>query len=229
MGNPENLRLRKLRACEYLNRDANCFYVLDYLRYGNPDNPQFILDLKNTYNSVSLPVLQAAKQTARDIIVRWTPEIMRRMNLSACSMVCVPRSKAFDTYTPNQMFLLCAVHEAAQLLAGHGVTNAAAAIRRTVSTRTTHLRADTERVMPGGRRERNTGDAPYPGITWRTCLIDPAAVRGRTVLLVDDIYTGGVHIDEDCIQALYNAGAENVVLFALSCTTPRKEYCSPWP
>lgn len=223
MSNPENLRLRELWPGDFLKRNSVCFYVLDYLRHDDPDNPQFILDLKNTFDNESIQTLKAAKETAKDIIVRWAPEVMRRMNLRTCTMVCIPRAKAFDSYTDTQMYLLKAVSEAAQALSDRGVTDGTGAIRRVVSTKTTHLPDRTERVTAGGGREANTGDKPYPGITKRTCQIDAAQIRGREILLVDDIYTGGVYIDEDCIQALYDAGAARVVLFTLSRTTPRKE------
>ena len=223
MSNPENLRLRELWPNEFLKRNSVCFYVLDYLRHNDPDNPQFILDLKNTFNNESIATLKAAKKTARDIIVRWAPEVMRRMNIASCTMICVPRSKAFSTYADTQMYLLHAVSEAAQALASHGVNDGAGAIRRVVNTKTTHLPDRTERVLSNGGREVNDGDRPYPGITKRTCEIDAGLIRGQDILLIDDIYTGGVYIDEDCIQALYDAGAARVVLFTLSRTTPRKE------
>ena len=223
MSNPEKLRLRELWPGSFLKRNSVCFYVLDYLRFDDPDNPQFILDLKNSFDNESPETLNAAKETARDILVRWAPEVMRRMNMRACTMVCIPRAKAFDTYTDTQMYLLKAVSEAAQALADRGVTDGAGAVRRVISTRTTHLPDRTERVTAGGGREANTGDKPYPGITNRTCEIDAGLIRGRDILLVDDIYTGGVYIDEDCIQALYDAGAARVILFTLSCTAPRKE------
>lgn len=223
MSNPENLRLRELWPGSFLKRNSVCFYVLDYLRFDDPDNPQFILDLKNTFGNESPETLNAARETARDILVRWVPEVMRRMNMQACTMVCVPRAKAFDTYLDTQMYLLKAVSEAARVLAGHGVTDGADAVRRVVSTRTTHLPERTERITAVGDRESNSGDMPYPGITRRTCEIDAGLICGREILLVDDIYTGGVYIDEDCIQALFDAGAARVILFTLSCTAPRKE------
>ena len=223
MSNPENLRLRELWPGSFLKRNSVCFYVLDYLRFDDPDNPQFILDLKNTFGNESPETLNAARETARDILVRWVPEVMRRMNMQACTMVCVPRAKAFDAYLDTQMYLLKAVSEAARVLAGHGVTDGAGAVRRVVSTRTTHLPERTERITAVGDRESNSGDMPYPGITRRTCEIDAGLICGREILLVDDIYTGGVYIDEDCIQALFDAGAARVILFTLSCTAPRKE------
>jgi hypothetical protein len=38
------------------------------------------------------------------------------------------------------------------------------------------------------------------------------------VILIDDIYTSGCNIDEDCIQALYDNGANRVVFYAIAYT-----------
>lgn len=221
--NPEILRNRILFTSKYLKKQSMCYYVLDYLRYGEPDNPDFILTLKNTYNDEALRNLEEAKEQVKDILTKWTPAVMRKAELASCTMVCVPRAKEQHTYADTQLYLLEGVSEAAQLLRRHGVTDGAKAIERVKNTKTTHLRAETMRKTATGNQEANTGDAPYPGITKDTCEIDTALIRGKNILLVDDIYTGGVNVDEDCIQALYDAGAAKVVLFTLSCTTPRKE------
>ena len=36
------------------------------------------------------------------------------------------------------------------------------------------------------------------------------------IILIDDIYTSGCNIDEDCIQALYDNGANRVVFYAIA-------------
>jgi len=56
---------------------------------------------------------------------------------------------------------------------------------------------------------------PYVGITKETCSIYPEKIINQNVLLIDDIYTKGVNIDEDCIQALYDNGAANVVFYSI--------------
>ncbi|MDE7243457.1 MAG: hypothetical protein K2O18_05695 [Oscillospiraceae bacterium] len=215
--NPEKLRKFTLPVNSYLKRKTDCYFILNYLRYGVPGNPEFILTLKNTFNSESVDNLRRAKNRVVELLTKHTPYVMKNAGISCCTMVCVPRAKEFDTYTKNQMYLLDGVSEAARQLSN--VTDGTGAIVRTVSTKTTHFRKPVERVTSNGEREANTGKDPYPGITKDTCKIDTEAIRGKTILLVDDIYTAGVNIDEDCIQALYNAGAEKVVLFTLSYTT----------
>jgi phosphoribosylpyrophosphate synthetase len=64
------------------------------------------------------------------------------------------------------------------------------------------------------------GDLPYPGITKNTCTISEN-VRGKNILLIDDLYTKTVNIDEDAIQALLDKGARSVVFYAVGKTMSR--------
>ena len=66
--------------------------------------------------------------------------------------------------------------------------------------------------------ENNMGDMPYEGITKETCTIDANALSGINVILVDDIYTEGVNVAEDCIQTLLDFGAKNVILYVIAKT-----------
>ncbi len=43
---------------------------------------------------------------------------------------------------------------------------------------------------------------PYVGITKDTCQIDVFVIKNKDIILVDDIYTEGVYVAEDCIQTL---------------------------
>jgi len=43
-------------------------------------------------------------------------------------------------------------------------------------------------------------------------------VKGKVVILVDDIYTPKVNVDEDCAQALLDAGAKRVILYVIGYT-----------
>ena len=61
------------------------------------------------------------------------------------------------------------------------------------------------------------GELPYAGITKDTCNIS-AGIRGKDILLIDDIYTKGVNIDEDAIQALLDNGARRVYFYAVGKT-----------
>ena len=58
------------------------------------------------------------------------------------------------------------------------------------------------------------GELPRPGLIRDTCMISPA-IAGKFMLLVDDIYTPGCGIDEDGVQALFDAGARSVIFYAV--------------
>jgi len=88
-----------------------------------------------------------------------------------------------------------------------GFVDGTSYLRRHTSTKTTHLR----RPIPN---YTNDGLEPYPGITEETCEISPN-VRGKDILLIDDIYTPGINIDEDAINALFKAGARTVTFYAV--------------
>ncbi len=84
-------------------------------------------------------------------------------------------------------------------------------IKRIRETRTTHF------------SKSDGGLDPYPGITKDTCDIFEEGIKGRNVLLVDDIYTHHhgnkfVGVDEDCLQALLDCGAKRVEFYALAKT-----------
>ena len=51
----------------------------------------------------------------------------------------------------------------------------------------------------------------------KTCDISPE-VKGRNILLIDDIYTKTVNIDEDVIQTLLTKGANSVTFYAIGQT-----------
>ena len=50
-----------------------------------------------------------------------------------------------------------------------------------------------------------------------TCRISDEVI-GKDILLIDDLYTKTVNIDEDVIQALLDSGAKSVFFFAIGRT-----------
>ena len=88
-------------------------------------------------------------------------------------------------------------------------------IIRHTDTKTTHLAHS-----PRAEQYAGNGSMPYKGITNDTCNISDN-VKGKDILLIDDIYTGGVNIDEDAIQALLDKGARNVYFYSIGKTIHR--------
>lgn len=89
-----------------------------------------------------------------------------------------------------------------------GFSNCTDAIKRIKDTKTTH----------SWRMEDNTGDMQYVGITKDTCQIDETKIVGKDIIPVDDIYTEGVFVAEDCIQTLLDLGAKSVILYVIAKT-----------
>jgi predicted amidophosphoribosyltransferase len=188
----------------YLSRRTRAFYSLDYVGYQQPGNPDYINTLKNTFGNTPYADIRTAAQELAQVV---TPALQQIFDMSnATQLLCVvPRAKAERNYTANQMMFRKTMQIVARRL---GYIDGTMCIVRHTDTNTTHL-AKTKIV--------NEGSMPYPGITEETCHLS-SSIRNRNILLIDDIYTRSVNIDEDAIQALYNNGAQSVVFYAVART-----------
>ena len=192
----------------FLKRKTQAYYHFDYMGYLQPFNPDFINVLKNQDNSTDSKKLDRAQSELKEVITRDLAQIRTTTALSLT--VCViPRAKAETVYTPQQLLFRSAIKDTIELLNNKyhlNLEDGTSYIIRHTSTRTTHLQdRDAE------------GDRPYPNITCNTCTISEA-VYGKNVLLIDDIYTSNVNIDEDAIQALYDNGACKVLFYSIAKT-----------
>lgn len=193
----------QIAANHYLDRRVDSFYNVPYTRMGTPGNPDYVNDLKNTFNNFPRVKLDSSTQQLRSVLEVDLPNICQSLGYQSLVACVVPRAKAECEYSPYQQrfrFTVQAVVRDANVL-----IDGTHYLMRHTSTRTTHL-----------DRKFSSNDArdPYPGITEQTCDISPQ-IRDKDVLLVDDIYTPGVNIDEDAIQALFNAGARAVYFYAV--------------
>ena len=191
---------------EYLKKNTQAYYRHDYTTFGTEGNPDFINHLKNSFNSTSVTVLEAA---AKELILVLVGDLIKIRNLySTINLtVCViPRSKAESSYSDNQKIFKRLISGLVDKISG--LDNGTNYIIRQTNTRTTHM----NKSGYGG-----DGDMPYVGITKATCNIS-TAVQGKDILLIDDIYTNGVNIDEDAIQALLDSGAKSVVFYSVAKT-----------
>lgn len=191
---------------EFLQIDIQAYYRHDYTTYGTDGNPDFINHLKNQFGSTNTYTLQNAENELKKVIEEDLTKI-KKLHTHANLTVCVtPRAKAEDYYTDNQKLFKRLISSVVDKISGF--INGTHYIIRHVNTRTTHM----NKSGYGG-----DGDMPYVGITKATCNIS-REVRGKDILLIDDIYTKGVNIDEDAIQSLLDNGAKSIIFYAVAKT-----------
>ena len=198
----------EILANEYLQRNIRAFYHVPYVGMGNPGNPDYVNVLKNTFNDFAEQKLMSAVQELQGVLLGDFPQILGSSGFEMMAVCVVPRAKAENSYHANQLLFKSTVRASLRQL--EDFEDGTSYIRRLTNTRTTHLRTPVPSY-------NNDGPEPFPGITVQTCEIS-ANVRGKNVLLVDDIYTPRVNIDEDAIQALLNAGAHTVSFYAVGKT-----------
>lgn len=189
---------------EYLETDIKGFYHTPYIGYRNEGNPDYLNDLKNTFNNFSKEKLDRSAKILYDVLNNDL------LNFDKELSVCViPRSKSEKIYTNNQLLFKKVIQFLIKELNFQDGSNY---IVRHTNTKTTHLTHSTRGAPYAG-----DGDMPYPGITKNTCNISNA-VRGKDILLIDGIYTKNVNIDEDAIQALLDNGANSIIFYAVGRT-----------
>lgn len=198
-----------IQSNEYLTKNIQGYYHQDYTTFGAEGNPDFINHLKNQFGDTSPLILQRAqtelKRTLEEDFLK-IKNIYPDKHLTVC---VIPRAKTESSYSVNQKLFKKVVEEVANKLSGF--SNGTDYIIRQRNTRTTHM----NRSGYGG-----DGDMPYPGITNDTCKISPE-IKGKDILLIDDIYTKTINIDEDAIQALLEKGAKSVVFYSVGKTKSR--------
>jgi len=195
----------QINANEFLGKCTVAFFHLTYTRMGHPGNPDYLNDLKNTYNSFAKAKLVSAARELEKALQADFPQILQLQGLKEMVVCVVPRAKAESNYHPNQQLFRSTVQAITQKIPG--LVDGTGYLCRHINTKTTHLRNPIPNYT-------NDGPDPYPGITTDTCAISPDVVR-KDILLVDDIYTPGVNIDEDAINALRGAGAKTVTFYAV--------------
>lgn len=196
------------RSCHFLTKKVIGYYHDDYHSANNEKRitegtVEFVITiLKNQFNEKSRNVLQKAIDNLQRILIGDLPKIMVESNKVIC---VIPRAKVESNYQYNQLLFKKVVSSIAKDL---NYIDGTDYILRHTDTCTTHL----ARSGYGGN-----GDMPYPGITKATCTISNE-VKGKDILLIDDLYTKNVGIDEDAIQALFDHGAKSVTFYSIGKT-----------
>ncbi|OOR89771.1 hypothetical protein B0181_06065 [Moraxella caviae] len=204
---------------EYLKSYTVAYHRCDYTSYNQPNNPDYINHLKNTFRTADLACLQnACKQLKYNLdneLIYILNQIRTRSPIAVC---CVPRSKALSYYHSSQLLFSQCIRDTIANLQSHGyqILDGCNYIVRHTNTKTTHL--SKSRYFESNHQ--NDGDMPYIGITKNTCHFS-SDIRHKHILLIDDIYTKSVNVDEDCIQALLDMGATGVTFFAIGKTVDK--------
>lgn len=199
-----------IHANEFLRQDIHAFYHTNYVGHRRPGNPDYINILKNTYNSFRDTELNDAVRNLNDVLQEDLPQLLQTVELNPLTVCVVPRAKT--NYHPRQLLFKTTVRNVVNQLTGYN--DGFDYIVRNINTRTTHLTQNTPNY-------NNDGPAPYPGITNETCNISHY-VRTQNILLIDDIYTREVNIDEDAIQSFLDNGAQSVVFYAVGKTVSNR-------
>jgi len=194
----------------FLSRDVQGFYHSDYSGGGGQWRVQgtienIICTLKNDITPYPPKVVQNTSQRLANILLEDLPLILQQIAKTNLTVCVIPRAKV--NYNANQLLFKATVNDVVNRL--NGFLKGTNFIVRHTDTKTTHLR----RGISGG----GTGSSPYPGITKDTCSISNN-VRSKDILLIDDLYTKTVNIDEDAIQALLDKGAKHVIFYAVGKT-----------
>lgn len=198
-----------IEANSFLQNSTNGFFHTHFYGSQHPQNPNFLYQLKYDphHNWNSSMLFNASKEFSRILSIDL-PQIQNNNLYSSMAVCVVPRAKAKSYYSANQMLFRAGVKNMLKMMTGFD--DGTDFIIRHTNTKTTHLRRPDNRF-------NNDGSLPYPGITKDTCHISPK-IQGKDILLIDDIYTKTVNIDEDVIQALYDAGANSVMFYAIAKT-----------
>lgn len=196
---------------EYLAKDITAFYHSDYHSGGNWKIEGTIENMIWTLKNDSSPFpfrLPRARQQFENILTTDLPQILNSSNLHNLTVCVVPRAKKDSFYRYDQLYFRQIINDVVNKL--NGFNNGVDYIKRHTNTKTTHLRGE----------EGGDGRLPYVGITKNTCTISKE-VQNKDILLIDDIYTKTVNIDEDAIQALFDNGAKSVIFYAIGKTVSR--------
>ncbi|MCB0442835.1 MAG: hypothetical protein KDC50_02165 [Flavobacterium sp.] len=208
------MRKFTIKKNECLEQDTQGYYHTDYVAYENRnevDNyPMYILTLKNDLNrNWWQSKLENAQRELLKVLLNDLPNVLKETELNQLTVCVVPRAKADKTYRQDQLLFKATIRDAINQL-GNNFVDGTNFIERHTNTKTTHIRRPVDGF-------NNDGSEPYSGISQETCNFSNS-IKGLDILLIDDIYTQDVNIDEDMIQALLNFGANSVVFYSIGKT-----------
>ena len=194
---------------QFLSKNVNAFYHDEYRRgnwnvQGSVEN--LICSFKNDITITPDFVMNRNKRILMDILKQDLTSILDSITPNTLTVCVIPRAKKDSEYFAYQKQFKEVVKQAVNTL--NGFVDGTNYIQRIENTRTTHR----DKAGFGG-----DGPLPYPGITCRTCSISDDVVN-KDILLIDDLYTRSINIDEDALEALLKKGAKSVRFYAVGRT-----------
>lgn len=196
---------------DFLKQDIQgYFHTIYHSMYYNNTDTLHINKLKNDTLSFSIEELRDAGTKLLQNLNDDIPIILNEHNQNF-TICIIPRAKIESIYQKTQLLfkevINTFVRNFNQSQKIFSLENGTNYIIRIKNTKTTHLR----NII--GSYE-NTGDKPYVGISKDTCSFSPF-IKGKNILLIDDLYTKSINIDEDMIQALLDNGAKSVIFYSI--------------
>lgn len=197
----------KMGKDAFLDRDIDLYFHAHYYGFSSAENTiRYVNYLKNDRRDFD-KLIAASEDRAAAVLAADLAELVGVHGpLTVCG---IPRSKREDAYPPEKMGLKRAIRKAITM--NPNLSDGLDYIVRHTNTLCTH------RSYWGYGGD---GEGPRRGLMHDTCNIS-AEVAGKDIVLVDDIYTAGVGIDEDGVQALLDAGARSVIMYTFGCTASR--------
>jgi hypothetical protein len=80
-------------ANPYLRTALSAFYHTPYIGWKKAGNPDYLNDLKNTFNNFASGKLRRASQQLRDVLLGDLPAILRATGFQSMTVCVVPRAK----------------------------------------------------------------------------------------------------------------------------------------
>ena len=198
------MRYGKIGMDAFLDRDVDFYFHDFYHGFNSSANTlKYINHLKNDRRDYDRVIAQCEDKAATVLAADLTELVGMYGPLTVCG---IPRSKRESVYPPEKMGLKRAIRKAIAM--NPNLADGMDYIVRHTNTLCTH------RSYWGYGGD---GESPRPGLMRDTCNLS-ADIAGKNIVLVDDIYTAGVGIDEDGVQALLDAGAKSVIMYTFGCT-----------
>ncbi|GHV59196.1 hypothetical protein FACS1894103_2100 [Campylobacterota bacterium] len=197
---------------DFLNTEirgySHDFYIP--VRLGGGETSKIVLKIKNISNNKISREIEVAKTEISKIVKFDLDKIIesdRKYRDEQPVVVVIPISKPDNYWDNSQLQFRSAISDG--ISSSKWIVDGTQYLTRLRATQTTHI--------AHLNKPENIGEPPYPGITKDTCGLSNN-IENKNIILIDDIYTVGVGIDEDCVRFLLDNGAASVVLYTLGVT-----------